>query len=242
MVRSAGDQSSSSHRPRGQVGIGTLIVFIAMVLVAAIAAGVLINTAGYLQSDAQATGQGASDSVTNRVEVTSVYGENIEDKDRDGIDEIDSINITIQQSPGSGPIDLRDMTIQYVGIDQWIDPNDDTQRVVTLIHADHPDARRSELPEGTTAQFNVTAIHDSDKSITNDDVLNDDDRVILMLDIGDEYDGHLHNDIDSVDSGQVMPLEGGDEAEITIDTATGGTTEVPINPPETLEGKNVVEL
>ena len=63
-----------------------------------------------------------------------------------------------------------------------------------------------------------------------------------MLNIGDEYDGHLHNDIDSVDSGQVMPLEGGDEAEITIDTVIDGTTEVPINPPEALEGKNVVEL
>ncbi|WP_135806378.1 archaellin/type IV pilin N-terminal domain-containing protein [Halorussus marinus] len=60
---------------RAQVGIGTLIVFIAMVLVAAIAAGVLINTAGFLQSSAEQTGEESGAQVTNQLQVISTTGQ-----------------------------------------------------------------------------------------------------------------------------------------------------------------------
>jgi len=92
---------------RGQVGIGTLIVFIAMVLVAAIAAGVLINTAGLLQSQAEATGEESAEQVTDRVVVQSVSG----DVDS-GNSELDGINVVVRRSPGAGDISLDSLIIE----------------------------------------------------------------------------------------------------------------------------------
>ena len=100
----------SSENDRGQVGIGTLIVFIAMVLVAAIAAGVLINTAGFLQTQAEATGQESTDQVSDRIEVVSSVGI-VASTD----DQLDEIGVSVTKAPGGGDIDLSSTTIQVVG-------------------------------------------------------------------------------------------------------------------------------
>ncbi|MDB2293945.1 flagellin, partial [Halorubrum ezzemoulense] len=98
---------------RGQVGIGTLIVFIAMVLVAAIAAGVLINTAGFLQTQAEATGQESTSQVSDRLQVVSTSGE----VNQGNYDEVEALNFVVAIAPGSSPIDLQQTTAEFVGQD-----------------------------------------------------------------------------------------------------------------------------
>jgi flagellin FlaB len=98
---------------RGQVGIGTLIVFIAMVLVAAIAAGVLINTAGFLQTQAEATGEESTSQVSDRLQVVSTSGE----VNEQNYDEVEALNFVVAIAPGSSPIDLQQTTAEFVGED-----------------------------------------------------------------------------------------------------------------------------
>ena len=95
---------------RGQVGIGTLIIFIALVLVAAVAAGVLVQTSGLLQAQAESTGEDAQSEVGNQISVvsaTGTVGESGGDK------AVDEVNLVVKKSAGSDPIDLTQATIEY---------------------------------------------------------------------------------------------------------------------------------
>ena len=59
---------------RGAMAIGTLIIFIAVILVAAIAASVLISAAGSYQQKALITGSGAREGISHGFEAISIRG------------------------------------------------------------------------------------------------------------------------------------------------------------------------
>ncbi|WP_458205292.1 archaellin/type IV pilin N-terminal domain-containing protein [Haladaptatus sp. NG-SE-30] len=144
---------------RGQVGIGTLIVFIAMVQVAAIAAGVLINTAGFLQSKSEQTGAESSAQVTDHIHVVSTMG-NVTDTDSDGTYEVNYVNLTVMKGSGSGDINLSTATIE------WLGPDDG--RILTM---------------GTSAdddEFAVEEIRDEDGSLPV--LVSKKDRFRIVLD------------------------------------------------------------
>lgn len=85
---------------KAEMGIGTLIIFIALLLVAAVAAGVLIQTAGSLQERALTTGDQAKGQISTNVRMVEVSATDGQDGDLDVFEQIAKL------SPGSNAIKL----------------------------------------------------------------------------------------------------------------------------------------
>ncbi|MDY6864625.1 MAG: archaellin/type IV pilin N-terminal domain-containing protein [Halobacteriota archaeon] len=92
---------------RAQMGIGTLIIFIAMVLVAAVAAAVLIQTSGVLQQRATETGKEATAEVSSNIGVETIIGERLTASSAN----LQMLNISIKVMAGAGDIDISQMRV-----------------------------------------------------------------------------------------------------------------------------------
>ena len=89
----------------GAMGVGAMIIFIAIVLVAGIAAAVLIQTANRLEIQAMQTGEQTKDEVATGIAVFDIEGLVSGDK-------ITNLTITVKPRAGSGDIDLNNTVIE----------------------------------------------------------------------------------------------------------------------------------
>jgi len=96
---------------RAQVGIGTLIIFIAMVLVAAVAAAVLIQTSGVLQQKAQATGKQATQEVSSNLMIKTIEGVRAKNSSTVISSSVDLLKIKVGLNVGSAPVDVNQLVI-----------------------------------------------------------------------------------------------------------------------------------
>jgi flagellin FlaB len=96
---------------QAQVGIGTLIIFIAMVLIAAVAASVLIQTSGILQQQAQSTGKQATHEVSSNLVVKNIEGVRAKNNATDMAGNVSLLKIRVGLNVGSAPVDLNQLIV-----------------------------------------------------------------------------------------------------------------------------------
>jgi flagellin FlaB len=142
----------------GDVGIGTLIIFIAMVLVAAVAAAVLIQTSGILQQKAQTTGKEATAEVSSNLKAISVVGTR---SDPNNGGPVDNLSVLLQLTAGGADIDFKTVIVKYIN-----------ESSSTTLHWDN---------NASATAFNYTEV----RSISGlpDDVLQPGDIGVITIDL-----------------------------------------------------------
>lgn len=155
----------SARDQRAASSIGTLIIFIALVLVASITAGVLFDTVGLLSGQTEQTSDETAGKISDRLEVVTITGNNISEDG--GQREVNRIEMIVTQAEGSEPIDLRNVTVQWVA-----------NRSYTLSHENSTD----DPDEDSFSTVRYTDEDDSFPTLTSAD-----DRFSLAFEPGVEF-------------------------------------------------------
>jgi len=157
----------------GSIGIGAMIVFIALILVAAVASTIIIKTAEELQQNAESTSDDTRKEISGKINVLQIIVNGTTSADA-----IDSIIVTAKVASGS-------MNVQVEDIDWVITCGGTTYGLITgnlgntdpaggafdgdeNVNADYMDgsdyAATDELPAGTTFKFDINLDQDTDNT------------------------------------------------------------------------------
>lgn len=101
-------------------GIGTLIIFISIVLVAAIAAYVLLGTASTLQSRSLLVGKESTARVATQLQTETIYGIANDTSPLTRDHGIETLVMTVKISAGSDPVDMEMVQLHFATADVLI--------------------------------------------------------------------------------------------------------------------------
>lgn len=173
----------------GDMGIGAMIVFIAMVLVAGIAASVLVQTANKLEIQAMTTGQETTNEVATGIRVDDITGQKGTYNYGAGAitDKLLNCTISISCRSGSKEVDLSKTTIEI---------SDATSKVIlnytsTLFKALSASGIFATAAfNGSARSFGVIELIDGDNSCSAaSPIINRGDHVLLTITPGKTFSG-----------------------------------------------------
>jgi len=160
----------------GAIGIGAMIVFIAMVLVAGIAASVLIQTSTRLESQAMTTGEHTTAEVSTGIAITDVQGHVNTASSR-----LDKIAILIRPRAGSFDIDLSTTVIELSDSNnKFILTYDSTNFQLSAAVAGV--FSTSSFATLTADDYGIIVLEDADNSLSSTNpVINRGDKVLITV-------------------------------------------------------------
>jgi flagellin FlaB len=170
------ENTSIKKDEEAAVGIGTLIVFIAMILVAAVAASVIIQTAENLQQRAYAVGKQTIRDVSSGLQVIDVSGYTDVNKTK-----IQYLAIAISPRAGSLDIDLN-RTLLYLKLNNFsvlslnLALKISNNGYTSIFHA-------LNLSQLNGTNYGVISIHDRDDSIMKTNGMSATDQAILLVNL-----------------------------------------------------------
>jgi flagellin FlaB len=166
----------------GSIGIGAMIVFIAMVLVAGIAASVLIQTSTKLESQAMATGHQTTDEVSSGIAIFDIEG--YADTASDG--DLSLLAIMVRPRAGTDGVDLEQTYIELADANTKVVLNysttffsDPDGQADIFSAAVFPDTGLGGNPG---SEFGILVMEDADDSVAQlTPVINRGDKVFLCI-------------------------------------------------------------
>ncbi|WP_290899719.1 flagellin, partial [Ferroglobus sp.] len=177
---------------KGAIGIEILIVFIAIVLVAAVSAAVLIQTVGYLQQKATATGRQTTQEVASGIKVVKVLGHVNNPRSADG--KVDLLAIYVEVNTGGQEVDLNATKITLYDGTKTVTFKQNTAAFTdgTSGILDAFDTTQKAWANLTSAtDFGIIVLQDEDGSISSGSypVINSGDKVILTINVTAAFGG-----------------------------------------------------